>query len=57
MKTIQEYLKNCNRKEVINMYIYKYAFTPELIDKKYQNITCGEIIKKYTEILNNYIEQ
>ena len=57
MKTIQEYLKNCNRKEIINMYIYKYAFTPELIDKKYQNITCGEIIKKYTEILNNYIDK
>ncbi len=57
MKTIQEYLKNCNRKEIIDMYIYKYAFTSELIEKKYENITCGEIKKKYTEILNKYIDK
>lgn len=57
MKTIQEYLRNCDRKEIINMYIYKYAFTSELINKKYENITCGEIIKKYKKILNDYIDK
>lgn len=39
------------------MYIYKYAFNSELIDKKYESITCGEIIKKYTKTLNDYIDK
>ena len=29
------------------MYIYKYVFTSELMDKKYKDIICGEIIEKY----------
>lgn len=57
MKTIQDYLKECNRKEVINCYIYKYVFNNELMNNKYKNVTCGEIIKKYTEKLNNYIDK
>lgn len=57
MKTIQEYLKECNRKDVINSYIYKYVFNNELMNKKYKNVTCGEIIKKYTDKLNSYIDK
>ena len=57
MKTIQEYLKNCNKKEIINMYIYKYVFTSELMDKKYKDITRGEIIEKHKKVLNDYINK
>lgn len=57
MKTIQEYLKNCNKKEIINMYISKYVFMSELMDRKYKNKTCGEIIEKYSKLLNEYIDK
>lgn len=57
MKIIQEYLKKCDRKAIINMYIYKYVFNYELMNQKYKDITCGEIRKKVTKLLNDYIDK
>lgn len=57
MKTIQEYLKVCNRKEIIESYIYKYVFTQDLMNKKNKKITIGEVIEKYEDILNKYIDK
>lgn len=56
MKTIQEYLKECNRKEVIDCYIYKYVFNNNLMNKEYKNITCGKIIERYTAELNKCMD-
>ena len=56
MKTIQEHLKNCNREEIINDYIFTYGFDYQLMDKKYDNITCGEIKKRIRENINEYLD-
>lgn len=57
VKTIQYYLKKCNRKEIINSYIYEYGFNYELMKEEYRNITFGQFIDKYTEELNKYIDK
>ena len=57
MKTIQEYLKECDRNAVVNGYIYKYAFSWELMGKSYKDVTCGEIVEKYKKRLNDYIDK
>ena len=57
MRTIQEYLKECDRGEIINGYIYKYAFSWELMGSKYKDVTCGEIVEKYRRTLNDYIDK
>lgn len=56
MKTIQEYLKECNRKEVIDCYIYKYVFNSNLMQKEYKNVTCGKILERCTKELNKCID-
>ena len=57
MKTIQEYLKECNREKIINTYIFKHVFGHQMMSEKYKNITCGEIAEKYKTELNNYIDR
>jgi hypothetical protein len=43
MKTIQQYLKECDREAIANHYIYNYLFDSRLIDSKYNEITIGEL--------------
>ena len=57
MKTIQQYLRECDRSAIINGYIYKYAFNWELMGSEYKDITCGEIVEKYKRTLNDYIDK
>lgn len=57
MRTIQQYLKECDRSAIINGYIYKYAFGWELMGSEYKDITCGEIVEKYKRTLNDYIDK
>lgn len=57
MKTIQEYLQNCDRESIINDFIYLHAFDAfTLMNKKKRNVTIGEIVDYYTENLNALID-
>ena len=55
MKTIQEYLKNTNRKELIGSYLYKYPIRYELYpDKKVSEIK-EAFEKKFNNLLDKLI--
>lgn len=43
MKTIQQYLKECDRESVANHYIYNYLFDSELMNPMYNEITIGDL--------------
>ena len=43
MKTIQQYLKECDREAVANHYIYNYLFDSGLMDPRYEGITVGDL--------------
>ena len=57
MRTIQEYLKECNREEVINNYIYSHTFDYTLMKDKYRELTVGEIIDAQKAALNDMIDR
>lgn len=58
MRTIQEYLKECDRESIINGYIYEHAFSPiSCMDENNRNRTLGEIIDYYREKLNGLIDK
>ena len=57
MKTIQDYLRECDRSAIVNGYIYKYAFGWDLMGNEYKDITCGEIVEYYNRTLNDYIDK
>ena len=43
MKTIQHYLKECDREAIANHYIYNYLFDSRLMDPKYNEITICDL--------------
>ena len=50
MRTIQEVLRECDKTEIANMYVYDHAFDSRLCDSKYDDLTIGELkdnIKKH----------
>lgn len=56
--TIQEAIRNCNRKNVIDAYIYKYAFNNyELCINDYDDITVGEIKNRLRKHLNEVMDR
>lgn len=57
MRTIQEYLRECDRDSIINNYIYKYGFSYELMDRKYRDRTAGSIIDSLTDYINRLIDR
>ena len=58
MRTIQEYLKECDRKSIINDYIYEHAFSSlSMMDKDNRPLTVGEIIDFYTFKLDELIDK
>ena len=58
MRTIQEYLKECDRESIIHVFIHQYAFSPlEMMDKNCREITLGQIMDYYEENLNKLIDR
>ena len=58
MKTIQDYLKTCDRQAVIGSFIYNYAFRPlSLMKDGVRNKTIDEIRTRIEENLNKFIDK
>ena len=58
MRTIQEYLKECDRESIIKDFIFQYAFSPmEMMSENCRNITIGQITDYYKENLNKLIDR
>ena len=57
MKTIQDYLRECNRDEVIGAYLYNYAFDSSLLDKDCKDVVVGELIDSIKSNLNYFIDK
>lgn len=58
MKTIQDYLKTCDRQAVIGSFIYNYAFRPlSLMKDGIRNKTIDEIRTRIEENLNKFIDK
>ena len=57
MKTIQEHLRECNREEIINSYIYDNLFSSDLLDQRYEETTIGELKEEMRYQLNKLIDR
>lgn len=57
MKTIQEYLKTCDRKKVIDIYINKYTFGLIKERRVNFNLTISQIAERQQEELNRLIDR
>lgn len=57
MRTIQEYLKECNRDNVIESFLYKYTFSGSLLWRNNKDLTINEIIEQERVALNGLIDR
>lgn len=57
MKTIQEHLRECNREEIINSYIYDNLFSVDLLNQRYEETTIGELKESMRYQLNRLIDR
>ena len=57
MKTIQYYLKECDREAIANHYIYNYLFDSQLMDSKYNEITINELKERMKNRIFSLIER
>ena len=56
MKTVQHYLRKCDRERITLRYIREYGFDCELADACYSNVTIGDYIQKLRQRLNRMID-
>jgi len=57
MKTIQEYLKECDREAIANHYIYNYLFDSGIMDPKYNEITICDLKERMKNRIFRLIER
>lgn len=56
MRTIQEYLRECNRAEIIDLYISKHTSIESLLDPDVRELTIGEYIDCYRANIDHLID-
>lgn len=57
MKTIQQYLKECDRETIANDYVYKYLFDHDLIDPKYDHIMIRDLKERTKREIYSLIDR
>lgn len=57
MKTIQHYLKECDREAVANQYIHNYLFDSELMNHKYDDIRIGDLKETMKNTIYDLIDR
>ena len=57
MKTIQEYLKECDREAIIDQYISTYLLNTDLIAPKYDGVTVGDLKDRMKIEINGLIDR
>ena len=58
MKTIQEYLKTCDRQSLVNAYVYQHAFYPlDMLAAKNNGLKISDRIKRIKKKLNKMIDK
>ena len=58
MKKIQHYLKTCDRKSVIDAFLYKHAFSySSLMSEKLKDVTIGEYVDRVSQNVSDLIDR
>ena len=55
MKTVQQWLREIDRQELVNMY--QFLYPPEFWRLKNEEISVAEVYRRQAELLNNFIDE